>query len=287
MPLLPNQVDLQFEEIEDSEDMQYLLATKVNNEFYGRRFSEQIMKWQSDPFQVERSRQNYKIYHDAEHIKLQPNLTSFRTIDWENVVLNRGSKRAFTAKDITFEQLSNLLVLTCGLKENGRWQAAELPAADGSLDRARFHGMRRALPSGGAMYPLELYVLVRHVQGLEPGLYHMNVLFQRLSRIKAMPDPFDISQIMSQHALFDQPSALIYITAISERSRIKYGPRGLRFILLEAGGMATQMNLVANAMGLDFCLDGGGFESKIEAFLGIDGYREALVSQMHLGYSAG
>ncbi len=65
-------------------------------------------------------------------------------------LFNRRSQRDFQDTELTQEQLAQLL-----------WAAAGVTTEDG----------RRTAPSAGALYPLDLYVVVTQVTGLEPGLY--------------------------------------------------------------------------------------------------------------------
>ncbi len=285
MPILPRQPNMLFENIAASEDALYLHSTKLQSEFYTGLFTEQVQKWQDDPNQVAKSARNFKIFYNAPFFPMRPDLQKFKRINWERAVLQRRSQRHFDSRPILFSQLSTLLLLCTGLKKNGKWLKLPPPDPLGHVDMGQLQSCNRALPSGGALYPLELYLLVRRVKGLSPGLYHVNVLFQALSQLVRHDQPMPLAGTIAQDVLFGEPAVVLFVTAVFERTRVKYGARGLRYIMLEAGGLGTQMNLLANAMGLSFCYDGGGYEDRIESLLGIDGEREGLISQLMLGHS--
>ena len=100
--------------------------------------------------------------------------------------------------------------------------------------------MRRPVPSAGALYPLELYVLAQAVAGLEPGVYHYNPFRHRLSLLGPV-DRRAVREALADPSIADAASAIIVVTGVFWRSRFKYGQRGYRFALLEAG------HLVQNA----------------------------------------
>lgn len=283
MPLLPNQYNYLVDESEYSEDLLYLLATKINSGYFRRRMVDQVRSWQSDPQKRRDSFSSYKTYFHSPRVPLRANLKIFRQIDWEKTVLSRSSRRGFIEKPIRFSQLSNLLKMSGALKEKGKWSATPSDPADRLPERTVGFNKRRALPSAGALYPLEIYVFARNVTGLQSGLYHFNVLHRALSLIGKESAELSLDWL-SQSQLFGEPAAIGFVTCIPARSRIKYGPRCLRFILLEAGGLVSHMNLLASAMGLGFCYDGGGYEDKIEGMLEIDGYSELLVTQFAIGH---
>ena len=80
----------------------------------------------------------------------------------------------------------------------------------------------RAAPSAGALYPIELYPVVRDVVGLEPGIYHYAV---------------------QEHA------HRVYSPA-------KYRERAYRYVLLEAGHVGQNLCLAATGLGLGACTVG-------------------------------
>lgn len=276
MPIISNQPNFLLENIEFSEDAQYYLSTKVQSEYFSGRFSEKVFKWQNNPLAVSQSYSTYKVYWDKPRIDLKPNLKKFKNLNWEKVVLNRKSSRDFVQRPISYTQLCNLLVMSCGAKENGNWL---------KKIKNKTHWPRRALPSGGAMYSLEYYILALNVTGLKPGLYHFNIFQGGLSLLRTDQEIFDLDKFWAQRNLFKNPSAIIFVTSIFNKVRVKYGARALRYILLEAGGVGTQMNLLSEAMNLDFCFDGGGYENKIEELIGIDGYREGLITTFVVGHT--
>lgn len=271
MPLLPNSANSS----EYFEDEAFYLATKMNSQYFGPRNIDRVRAWLKDPMEQAKARALRPKPSNRKLLRLFPDLTLFQCINWENVVLGRKSQRDFIKKSISFTELSNLLVMTCAPKENEAWLPTPVPVGIWP---------RRALPSGGGIFPLEFYILAQNVTGLKSGLYRYDVLGGGLELLRAGRPKFD--EIWLQKPLFGDPSALIFVSANFERMRAKYGARALKFILLEAGGLGVQMNLVANAMGLGFCFDGGGFDDRWECLLGINGRSEGLVTQFVVGHSA-
>lgn len=82
-------------------------------------------------------------------------------------------------------------------------------------------------------------------------------------------------------------SLLVFITAMFERSIFKYGDRGYRFVLLEAGHAAQNLNLVSNALGLGSLNIGGFFDREMDDFLGLDGITHSTIYMVAIGKKNG
>jgi SagB-type dehydrogenase family enzyme len=141
----------------------------------------------------------------------------------------------------------------------------------------------RAIPSGGALYPLEIYFHTRHVTELEPGLYHYNPTHNNLRLLRPGDSSRRIADALVQRNLALDCSVLLFITAAFERSTFKYGDRGYRFIFLEAGHLAQNVNLVANALGLGNNNIGGYHDYQIDDFLGLDGVYQSTIYMIAIG----
>lgn len=88
---------------------------------------------------------------------------------------------------------------------------------------------------------------------------------------------------MVQPDLVARASLIIFITALFERSIFKYGNRGYRFVMLEAGHVAQNLNLVAIALGLKTLNIGGYFDRAIDDFLGLDGVTHSTIYMLAVG----
>jgi SagB-type dehydrogenase family enzyme len=64
-------------------------------------------------------------------------------------------------------------------------------------------------------------------------------------------------------------SAVVVLTAVVHRSLRKYGDRGYRHLLIEAGHVAQNLNLVAAAMSLGTLSLGGFFDQDLAALLDV------------------
>jgi SagB-type dehydrogenase family enzyme len=78
-------------------------------------------------------------------------------------------------------------------------------------------------------------------------------------------------------------SLILFLTAVFERSTFKYGARGYRFVLLEAGHVAQNINLVATALGMGCVNLGGYYDRRIDDLLNLDGVTHSTVYMIALG----
>jgi SagB-type dehydrogenase family enzyme len=162
--------------------------------------------------------------------------------------------------------------------------ASILHAAYGVTDRASAVGPRRfrTVPSGGALYPLELYVYSRAVAGLARGLYQYAATAGALRRIADAPsDTF--ARAFVQPDLIAAAAAVVLVTAVFQRSIFKYGERGYRFVLIEAGHVAQNVDLAATALHFGVANIAGFFDREVEALLELDGVDQSVVYAIALG----
>ena len=133
----------------------------------------------------------------------------------------------------------------------------------------------RPYASAGALYPCELYVI-------RPD----EVPLRYDARSHALVDygraPMDFRDVETGPHDAAPPCAIV-ITAVLDRSMTKYGGRGYRFALLEAGGISQNLLLAAAASGLRALAYGSYFDVELEHLLGIDGLEEVVVATILLG----
>jgi SagB-type dehydrogenase family enzyme len=185
----------------------------------------------------------------------------------ERTIAARRSIRVFSGAAISLEQLARLLFFTYG-KTDPR-------------------GMFRAVASGGALYPLELYVVAFKVDGLDPGVYHYGVETGHLDIVKPGEYLAAFKNVVYSDGIdADHASLAIVVTAAFRRNTIKYLDRGYRMILMEAGEAAQNLCLVATSMDLGACLLGGFNDDQLSEFLDIDGVDEAPLLPVLVGRSA-
>lgn len=209
-----------------------------------------------------------KTYTDAPKLPLPEDLpASTSTLD--EVLATRSSARGFDVGPVGLAAVTKVLVSACGVTRDN---------ADNDFPRP----FRRA-PSGGALYPLEVYVHAARVEGLMPGLYHYDPEDSELDLLRGGDQSEAMAGYMVQPDLFRQAAATLLFSAVFVRSVFKYGDRGYRFVLIEAGHVAQNMLLTAEAIGLGAVPVGGYMDRDADRHLGLDGVNESVVYGMHLG----
>jgi SagB-type dehydrogenase family enzyme len=176
----------------------------------------------------------------------------------EDVIRARRSRSTFSNAPICLADLSILLALGAGVT-----QAGEVP--------------RRAAPSAGALYAIEVYPWLFSVDGVRSGLYHYASLPHMLEFVKPLDGWKDLWPLLDRGCEGATPAVAFVLTARLPRVQTKYGERGYRFAILESGHIAQNVLLTATALGLNSLPAGGFFDAGLTHLLEIDGDEECAV----------
>jgi SagB-type dehydrogenase family enzyme len=186
-------------------------------------------------------------------------------VSLERAIHKRRTIRSFDDKVLTLNQLSQLLWAAQGITEPG--------------------GFKRSAPSAGALYPIDIYAVVgsNSIAGLEPGVYHYEPSNHSISLFRKDDMRKDVANAsLSQMWMAHTPLNLI-ITAEYSRIMGKYGHRGIRYAMIEAGHIGQNIFLQAQAMGLAAGIVGAFEDEKVIKVMGIKETHEPLLV-MPVGY---
>ena len=184
---------------------------------------------------------------------------------FEDVVARRVSGRVFGGAALRLDVLAALLHAAYGVTRG----VGSLPM--------------RTTPSGGALYPLELYVVARDVDSLDEGVYHFDPLRRVLEPLRTGPVREEVAALSPYAELVTEAAVIVLATAVFWRTRFKYGQRGYRFALIEAGHVGQNLLLAAAAHDLAAVPVGGFYDRRADALVGADGLDEATVYAFAIG----
>ena len=148
-------------------------------------------------------------------------------VSLEEAIAKRRSVRSFSKKELTLEEISQLL-----------WAGQGITGRLGGMNL-------RSAPSAGALYPMEIYALTRN------GLYHYVPERNVLEILEEKDLRGDLAGVALGQSSISEAALDIVICAVYERATFKYGERGRRYAEIEAGHIAQNIHLQAVALGLD------------------------------------
>ncbi len=230
---------------------------KINNSIKINKFSSEDRKPHKD-WPEEWRTIYYKAYPRFKQIILP--LATPRKLDLFESIQKRESNRDFSDKAVTIDQFSDLLYYSAGIN----------------------HGDKRMYPSAGARYPLEVYPFVFNVEGMNSGVYHYHLKTHSLETIlqtlnkKGVVDQFTQTWI-------EKAGVVMVVTAVFDRTEMKYRARGYRHIFTEYGHLAQNMYLICAALGLCICSIGGFIDDGLNKILDIDGRIESVIGVIAIG----
>jgi SagB-type dehydrogenase family enzyme len=193
-------------------------------------------------------------------------------IELEDLLQRRCSCRAFGEAPVTLSAIGAVLRDGYGIIATDRDKRLEFPL--------------RPVPSGGSLYPLELTLIARHIEGLAPGIYHYVAEHHGMEKVAEASIPKVLLDylFMGQASLTAAPAILV-LSAVWERTMTKYGDRGYRYMLLEAGHVMQNINLSAAGRGLGSCNIGGFFDVELGDLLQLDRDSETPLYACAIGVS--
>lgn len=192
------------------------------------------------------------------------------TASLESAMNSRISARKLEAQPVALDKLAALLHAAYGITRDNKGTP--------------FPRGFRTTPSAGALYPLEIYLHSTRVEGLKSGIYHYNPAENNLRHLQEGDFSRQIAEAMVQPEMPFSSSVIFFFTALFDRVVFKYGERGYRFTLLEAGHAAQNLNLAAHALGMGTLNVGGYFDRPIDRLLGLDGVTHSTVYMVCAGF---
>ncbi len=146
---------------------------------------------------------------------------------------SRRSVRAFKPSSLELTQVSFLLWVTQGVVRGGRRQ-------------------RRTVPSAGATYPLEAYLVCGSecVSGLEAGIYRYIPEKHSIEQTRQGDIRSELARAcFRQEFIADAPVSIV-IAADYSRTTGHYGERGVRYVHIEVGHAGQNIYLACEVAGL-------------------------------------
>jgi SagB-type dehydrogenase family enzyme len=234
--------------------------SRSNIELFGARvveYSERAMR------EAARNRRYYPL---ARRIKLPAANGSARTL--ETCLEGRRSRRTFTTTPLSLQEVANVLGAARARKTVHGEEGVTL-------------GLR-AYPSAGGLYPIETYVALLGVEGMASCCAHYDPFAHELQIID---EALTAERFLEALGAGDPPLANmgIFPCALFERSYTKYGERGHRFAMLEAGMLGFVYDLAATDGDLATLHWGGFYDDDIHVLFGLDGVRETVVDCLLIG----
>ncbi len=173
-------------------------------------------------------------------------------ISLEEAISRRRSIREFTSEPISQSQLSQILWAAQGIS-NMRWQY-------------------RTVPSAGATYPLEIFVVCGQngVEGIGSGIYHYSTANHSLTQHHQGDVRPDLARAaLNQEFIYEAPLDIV-ICSLYQRTTLGYGSRGERYVHMEVGHAGQNIYLQAAALGLATVAIGAFDDEPVREVLQLD-----------------
>jgi len=189
------------------------------------------------------------------------------TRDLDVLVRRRVSLREYAPAPLSKDQLSFLLWCTQGVKRV-----------------VRDYVTLRTVPSAGARHALETFLMVNRVEGLEGGLYLYRPLEHAVSCLGREAHLADslVAACLGQEFVKGAAATFLWV-AVPYRMTWRYGERGYRYLHLDAGHVAQNLYLAAEAIGAGACAVGAFDDDAANRLLGLDGERMFLIYAAAVG----
>ena len=197
---------------------------------------------------------NITMKNKLETIKLpEPRYESETSV--EEVLLARRSVRDYKNEPLTFEEVSQLL-----------WAAQGITDKKGS----------RTAPSAGALYPIEIYVVVGNVDNISEGIYKYKPQEHELVKVAEGDKRIELyNAALSQSAVKNAAAAMVF-SAVYERTTEKYGKRGERYVHLETGHAAQNVYLQTVALDLGTVVIGAFDDNEVKKIMNMQDEEQPL-----------
>jgi SagB-type dehydrogenase family enzyme len=180
-------------------------------------------------------------------------------ISVEKAIKQRRTVRSYANKPMTLALLSQILWAAQGITEEG--------------------GFKRAAPSGGALYPIDVYAAVGGggVRGLKEAVYRYDPSRHALEERSEGDARENIAKAALKQMWAAGAPAILVLTAEYRRITAKYGERGKRYAMIEVGHIGENIFLQCDALGLSAGIIGAFDDRKVARAVSAEKNHEPLI----------
>ena len=228
-------------------------AFQEETKYTPEKLAGHFLDWKNQP-------EHFKSYENPlARVSLPEALFAGKPDLWK-LLSSRRSRRDYKSGESTsLESLSVLLWATQGI--TGRYGDT----------------LFRTAPSAGGLFPIETYLNVRAVEGLDQGIYHFRPHKFDLEFLRNGDFARELAQTaLDQEVVSDAQVTFIW-SALVARSKWKYRQRAYRYIYIDAGHIAQNLYLAGEALGLGVCAIGAFFDDRVNGIVGLDGVEETVI----------
>lgn len=211
-----------------------------------------------------------------EYLRIIPLPTDYKAYITHNdlfeVMNGRSSQRTYTGESLSLGELSWLLWITQGQRQ---------------IIGKRNKASMRTVPSAGARHPLETYLYINRVDGLEKGLYHYIADEHKLGLLRTGNGIKDeVIMALSGQSFYGEAAVGFIWSAVPYRSEWRYGSQGPKYTLLDAGHVCENLYLAAGSIGCGACAIGAYYQDEADRLFGLDGSSSCSGQQEFVIYAA-
>ena len=122
-------------------------------------------------------------------------------------------------------------------------------------------------PSAGALYNCFVYLLIDKVEGMRKGIYLYNHIENTFSIVNEEDSYTYLPYISINANDLKKSGFIIYVTINLEKYIKKYGDRGIKFGLIEAGQLSQNLLLFSTELNFRTFTNGGYLDDKVNLLL--------------------
>ncbi len=216
-------------------------------------------------------------YNEKELIKL-PKYYKIN-VSFDSLIKTRRSRRRFTKAKLSLKELSTILFYAQGITDSAEINEDFffMDRLSELLNKKEYCLNMRTYPSGGGLYPIELYFFSKGVKLLNDGIYLYIPEHHSIKLIKEIKIDFD--ELAALKGIDVQNTNLFFIYVYNKNyNSQKYGESGFVFSLIELGSISQNLHLSCSALGCGSCDIGGFYKEKIQKKIGLNDLYEHVVS---------
>ena len=174
----------------------------------------------------------------------------------EKTLLERRSIRNYSEGSLSLSEISQLL-----------W------AAQGITNPRGY----RTAPSAGALYPLELFIVAGNVNNLPEGVYRYLTEDHKIERVSEGDIRNDLFEVSLRQSAVKEAAAVLVFSAVYDRTTVKYGERGIRYVHIEVGHAAENVFLQTVSLNLSAVVIGAFHDEEVQKVIGLKDDEQPLL----------